>query len=64
MFVSLLFKKLTLSEEHSKILKKGFMIAILSGCFEFSKNELNDDCEIYYQCSIKTLKLLKLKINK
>ena len=37
------------------------MIAILSGCFECSKNKPNDDCEIYYQCNIKTVKLVKLK---
>ena len=37
------------------------MIAILSGCFECTKNEANDDCEIYYQCNEKTVELLKLK---
>ena len=36
-------------------------MAILSGCFEFSKKEADDDCEIYYQCNMKTVKLLKLK---
>ena len=36
------------------------MIAILNGCFECSKNKPNDDCEIYYQCNIKTVKLVKL----
>ena len=39
------------------------MIATLSGCFKCSKNEPNDDCEIYYQCNIETVKLLKLKKN-
>ena len=29
------------------------MIAISSCCFECSKNEPNDDYEIYYQCNIK-----------
>ena len=46
-----------------KDFEQSFMISILSGCFECSKNEPNDDCEIYYQCNIKTVKLLKLKKN-
>ena len=65
---SVLFQKLTLSDSFRSTFKdfeQGFMIAILSGCFEYSKNhcknEPNDDCEIYYQCNIKTVKLLKRK---
>ena len=60
---SLLFKKLTLSKKLStfKNFEQGFMIAILSGCFECSKNEANDDCEIYDQRNKKTVELLKLK---
>ena len=65
---SVLFQKLTLSDPFRSTFKdfeQGFMIAILSGCFEYSKNhcknEANDGCEIYYQCNIKTVKLLKRK---
>ena len=36
-----------------KDFEQSFMISILSGCFECSKNEPNDDCEIYYKSNIK-----------